>query len=289
MRRSLLTVAVILLLGTLPSGGGAEPEEQGPTVLTRDTLPLPLPLDLLAAPARARAEAVLDASVFAQRVAGIRHQSREDVFRFLLDHPDFAAATARALRLGEYRVAPREDGYWGDDNRGATGMIRVLYADSERRLFHLEGRYQRGLLPTIEGQLLILLEFRHGEDEHGGTAVESTLTGHLRLDTPVVGAVTRVLGAVTRPLVERSVERKVRRFFNTVARVSRWAHDQPAELAAALDGHPEVPQDETLAAFRAILLAGRPPAWARVPFRLLSPESETSAALTGEGDQGESP
>ena len=287
MRRCVTAVTMALALVTLPAGSGAEPEEPGPAVVILDTLPLPLPLDVLAPPARARAEAVLGATVFAQRVAGIHHQSREAVFRFLLDHPDFAAATARALRLGEYRVVPREDGYSGDDNRGATGMIRVLYADGERRLFHLEGRYQRGVFPAIEGQLLILLEFHHGEDEHGGTAVESSLTGHLRLDTPIAGAVTRVLGAVTRPLVERAVERKVRRFFNTVARVSRWAHDQPEQLAVALDGHPEVPQDETLAAFRAILLASRPPTWAAGPFRLLpeapSPE-ERPEATTGPED-----
>ena len=54
----------------------------------------------------------------------------------------------------------------------------------------------------------------------------------------------------------------MRRFFATVARVSRWAHDEPEEFWAALDGHPEIPQDATLVAFRQILLAGRPPAWA---------------------------
>jgi RNase P protein component len=152
-------------------------------------------------------------------------------------------------------------------------MIRVLHADGERRLYHLEGRYQQGIWPAIEGQLLVLLEFRHEADPEGGSHVEASLTGHLRLDTPLAGAVTRLVGTVSRSLVERAVERKVRRFFRTVARVSRWAHDQPELLAVALEGHPDVPQDDTLAAFRAILLAGRPPAWARVPVRLF-PEAE---------------
>ena len=64
------------------------------------------------------------------------------------------------------------------------------------------------------------------------------------------------------------LERKVRRFFRTVARVSRWAYDQPEQLATALDGHLEIEPGPTLAAFRAILLADRPPAWARASFRL---------------------
>lgn len=269
MRRWLVAFGVPLALGSLLTGAGADPNGPEVPVVTLDALPLGLPTGVLEGEARTRAESVLAATAFAQRVTGIRYPSREAVFRFLLDHPDFAASVARALQVGEYRVTRQDEGYWGDDNRGASGMIRILYADEERRLYHLEGRYERGVLPAIEGQLLVLLEFRHGEDERGASVVQSSLTGHLRLDTPLVGMVARVIGALSRSLVERAVEKKVRRFFSTVARVSRWAHDEPEQLAVALEGHPEVAQGPLLAAFRTILLAGRPPTWARVPFRLV--------------------
>lgn len=268
MLRRVAALGLMTLLGGAPELGRAESDELPVPVVTLDALPPPVATTDLDRPARARAEAVLTRSIFAQRVTGIRYPSREAVYRFLLDHPDFAASVVRALRLGEYRVTPLEDGYWGDDTRGATGMIRVLYADDYRRLYHLEGRYERRGLPTITGQILVLLEFRHEEDERGGTVVEQSLTGHIRIDTPIVGALAQLVSALSRPLVERTVERKVRRFFNTVARVSRWAHDEPEQLAAALDGHPAVESDPTLAAFRSILLAGRPPAWVQAPFRL---------------------
>ncbi len=269
--------AATALVAALAAIGGASRARSEPTeppgepapVVTLDALPLGVPLDRLDPTARERAASVLGASLFAQRVSGIRYRSREEVFRFLLDHPDFAATLARALRLGEYRVTALEDGYWGDDARGAHGTIRVLYADPERRLYHLEGEYEQRGLPTIRGQMLVLLEVRHEPDPAGGTLADATLTGHLRVDTPGVAAVAQLVTAVARPAVERAVERKVRRFFGTVARVSRWAHDQPEQLAAALDGNPAVPQDERLVAFRGILLAGRPPAWASEPFELL--------------------
>jgi hypothetical protein len=147
-------------------------------------------------------------------------------------------------------------------------------ADEGRRLYHLQGRYEPGALPAIEGQLLVLLKFRHEDDGRGGSVVDSSLAGHIRIDTPVLGPVAMVLGALSRPLVERAVERKVRRFFATVARVSRWAHDEPEELLAARVGHPEIRTGPMLAAFREILLAGRPPAWAApAGFRLLMPET----------------
>jgi hypothetical protein len=274
--RTGLALLAVAALVTAPRGGGAErvesPLESSVPMVTLDALPLGVPFARLDDEARGRAEAVLGTSLFSHRVTGLRGRSREPVFRFLLDHPDFAAAVARALRLGQYRAEARDDGYWGDDSRGARGMIRMLYADEGRRLYHLEGMYETRGLPTIHGRMLVLIEFQHEDDPAGGTRVDASVTGHIRLDTPLVGAVAQLATTLARPTVERAVERKVRRFFATVARVSRWAHDQPEQIWAALEGHPEVRQDATLAAFQQILLAGRPPAWASESFRLLPVE-----------------
>jgi hypothetical protein len=134
--------------------------------------------------------------------------------------------------------------------------------------------YEARGLPTMKGQMLVLLEFRHEAGSDGVTQVDVSVSGHLRLDSPLVGTVAQLATAVARPVVERAVERKVRRFFGTVARVSRWAYDEPEQMWAAIEGHPEVPQDATLAAFRQILLADRPPAWLDDGFRLLPREEE---------------
>ena len=50
-----------------------------------------------------------------------------------------------------------------------------------------------------------------------------------------------------------------------------------SELAAALDRHPEIPDDEVLAAFQTILLDGQPPAWAEAPFHLLAVDASDPA------------
>lgn len=264
MRRGVLVLALasVALVAAAHAERG-DPDEPIPgRAVTLDLLPLKVPFEALSPFALGRVQAVLGQSIFAHRVEGIRYRSREEVFQFLLDHPDFAAAVARAVGVGEYRVIPTEEGYWGDDARGATGEIRVLYAEPGRRLFHLRGRYDKRLLPTIEGQILVLFEFSHHLGPGGDTVAENRLTGHLRLDTPILGPLAEIIATLTRPLVERAVEKKVRRFFRTVARVSRWAYDDPEGLAALLDGHPEVPEDEILAAFRRILLAHRLPPWA---------------------------
>lgn len=279
LRALVLAAGVAVLAPSRPAA--AEPPEAAESaapMVTLDALPLGVPLGALGAQGRDLAEAVLGRSIFAQRITGLRYRSREDVFRFLLDQPDFAASVARALRLGRYRVTALEDAYWGDDDRGARGTIRVLYADEGRRLYHLDGEYESRRLPTIRGQMLVLLEFHHEPDGAGATVAQASLSGHLRVDTPLVGGFAQVVAVLARPAVERAVERKVRRFFGTVARLSRWAHDQPEEVVAALEGHPEVPQDATLEAFRAILLAGRPPRWATESFSVLPAATEAPAA-----------
>jgi hypothetical protein len=272
IRGALALLGVALLL-VAPRGVGAEAPEPPPDprvpIVTLDALPLGVPLTRLGDEARGRAETVLEGSLFSHRVSGLRSRSREPIFTFLLDHPDFAAAVARALRLGKYQVEARDGGYWGDDTRGARGLMRVLYGDAGRRLMHLDGMYEGRGLPTIRGQMLLLIEFDHQDDPRGGTRVEVSITGHVRLDTPLVGTVAQLATTLARPAVERAVERKVRRFFDTVARVSRWAHDQPQEFWAALDGHPEMRQDARLVAFREILLDGQPPTWAGEAYYVL--------------------
>jgi hypothetical protein len=274
-----LLVGLVLLavaLAGAPRGGGAEPDEppvDSPAPLVSlDALPLGVPLARLDDDARARVEAILGSTLLSHRVTGLRTRSREPVFLFLLDHPDFAATVVRALRLGQYHAERRDDGFWGDDSRGARGMIRVLYADEGHRLYHLDGVYESRGLPAIQGRMLVLIEFRHEQDPAGGTYLEASVTGHVRLDTPIVGAIAQLATTLARSTVQGAADRKVRRFFGTVARVSRWAYDQPDQFWAALEANPEVPQDATLAAFRDILLADRPPAWASEPFQLLPVE-----------------
>ena len=284
-RIGLALLAVGALAG-VPRGSGAEPEEppgdsRTPSV-TLDALPLGVPESRLDDDARARVDAILGTTLLSHRVTGLRTRSREPVFLYLLDHPDFAAAVVRALRLGQYQVERRGDGFWGDDSRGARGMIRVLYADEGRRLYHLDGVYEGRGLPAIQGRMLVLIEFRHEDDPAGGTYLEASVTGHVKLDTPLVGAIAQLATTLARSTVERAADRKVRRFFGTVARVSRWAYDQPDQFWAALESNPEVPQDATLTAFRQILLDGRPPVWANEPFQLLPVE-----ALDSELDEPE--
>ena len=215
-----------------------------------------------APPARARAEGVLGRVTFAQRSPGSASPAGSRCSASSSSTPTWPPRVARALRLGEYRISPREDGYWADDrprrpgrHPGARTGARPIASSTWR------GPTRPGASPPWPAGSWSSSSSTHQDDGQGGTVAEISLTGHLSMDTPLAGFLAQMVGIVARPAVERAVERKVRRFFRTVARVSRWAHDQPELLWSALERHPEVPATPDLADFRQILLAGRPPAW----------------------------
>ena len=285
-RRISLILFMILLVAGPGSGGAPEPgSTPARSSLTRDPVPedaapppLPegavtlrpawgqaIPLEALPPEVQRLVNDVAGHAVFSHQVRKITYRSRKEVFRFLTEHPEFAATVARILRVGDYQVTRIADSYWGDDSRGAKGLFRVLHVDETRRLYYFEGSYSGRLLPTIHGRVLIVEETQHHLSQDGTSYAETKLTGYLRLDS----AVTEFLARITRPIAEAAVERKVRRFFRTVSRMSQYAHDDPEGFYEILAQHPEL-SEETLTSFRGVLVAYRLPPWAEGrQFRLI--------------------
>src|SRR3972149_1335587 len=100
MRRPLVALGLLALLVATPRHGGAGaggvPPPPGTPPPARAPPPRPPAPAERPEGARARAETVLARSAFAQRVTDIRFPSREAVYRFLLDPPDFAASAPPA-------------------------------------------------------------------------------------------------------------------------------------------------------------------------------------------------
>jgi hypothetical protein len=192
---------------------------------------------------------VVTQPLVARRVNGITYKSRPEIFQYLLDHPDFAATMARAINVGRYRVIPVPGGYEADDGRGVRGLFRPVYADAQRRVFYLAGRYDPPLFPAMTGRAVLVLDALHAASPDGGGRAEVTVVGFLKVDA----VLARIVASVFRSFTQAAVDRKVRRFFRHVEKVSVRAHDDPAGLAQAIQGHPDLPP-ERVAEFRRLLL-----------------------------------
>ena len=196
-----------------------------------------VPFDRIPPPVQERLRDVIDHAAFRRAVQGLTFRSREPVFLYFLDHPDFAAGVARALEVAQYRVERWPGGaYWGDDARGAKGIFEVVYADPHKRVVHAQGTYDTKWLPTIHARIVLILEFEHRNGAHGQSHVITDLTGHLRVDNPFLDVLARLVG----PIVGSAVDRKVVRTFGIAAKVSERAYDDPAGFLGALRNAPDV-------------------------------------------------
>ena len=224
-----------------------------------------IPWAQLSEEAYARVRDVVAGAVLSHETRGISFRSRKAVFDYLLDHPDFAADVARALRQGKYKLQRVGDGYDLDDGYGAHGTLTPVFTDEGRRLYHLAGRVKSGVLPAIVGQLVILLESEHLDGPDGITYCEMRVAGHLRIDS----AGGELIGALAQRLGSGELDKKITRLFRHVAVLSRRAYDDPVGLADDLSERPGL-APERLAELRALLLAGVPPGWSETQeFRLL--------------------
>jgi len=208
-----------------------------------------VPFERLSPPVQERVRDVTDHAVFEHTVRGLTFRSHESVFLYFLDHPDFAAAVARALGVAHYQVAARPDGtYWGDDARGAQGIIEVVYADPHKRVVHAQGTYDTKWLPTIRARVVLVLEFEHHTAADGRSYVTNDVTGYLRVDNRFLEALARLVG----PIVIGAVDRKVARTCGIAAKVSERAYDDPDGFLEDLRKAPEVDR-QRLAALAALL------------------------------------
>ncbi len=196
-----------------------------------------VPFDRLPPAQQDRLRDVMDGAAFRRSVQGLSFRSHESVFRYLVEHPDLAAAAARALGVAKYRIEGRPDGtYWGDDARGAKGIIEVVYADLHKRVLHAQGTYDTKWLPTIRARIVLILEFEHRNGADGQSRVINDLTGYLRVDNAFLGTLARLVG----PIVGDAVDRKVARTFGIAGKVSERAYDDPAGFLQALRNAPDV-------------------------------------------------
>jgi len=170
--------------------------------------------------------------LLAHTVTGLRVKAGLPLYEFLLAHPDITAALGRALGAATYQVSPDgENGYRGQDGKGARGHFMLVEQGEGRRVFFARGTYKKPLLPTIAGRLVLVLEYR--TDGAGEAVIENRVQGFVQIDTPIVGTLARI----ARPLVKRSLDKKVHYLFQKVDRLLDAALANPSEAIRRLQAN----------------------------------------------------
>lgn len=244
-------IGVALLLATsLPAPAKLEschiaPQHAGVT----------FPVDRIDAAWACRLQPIIDEFTTANKVGPIQTPLHESVYIYLLDRPPLAAALVNRLELGLYKAETRGAGrYWGDDGEGTVGLVELVYQDPRHRLYYLEGSHHSTLLPHLTGKAVVMLSLATVKDAAGQEAVETTLVSYTRLDNRVLAGLVSLL----RPLVGRTVSRKLMKGVDAVNRLGMEMRRHPDRVLFEATDPPSLPPEDV--AFLKQALAGMSPA-----------------------------
>jgi hypothetical protein len=211
--------------------------------------PSPLLPAQIPAGERTRLQELADAASVSARAAGEPFVARPDVFEFLLNHPEFATHVSRALKLARYRIWRGPDGgLWLDDGWGLVGQFSIVYAAAGMRVAYAHGQYQSGLLPSIRGQAVVVIEYGMSPTADQRSLISSAVTGFVKLDSRIVALAGMLAGSVATAKAEKEAKRLVKIF----AKATRAIEENPAHVHEAVRQRPDVPPAE-LEEFRRLL------------------------------------
>lgn len=196
---------------------------------------------------------VIEHSTLQKSVERFRFRSQPAIFEFLINHPDFAVAVARELRIARYQITPRSDGtYDAVDMQGIHGSFRPLYTAHGERVYGGVGSYRPRFLPSFSGHAVVRLRYQHRFDPGGLPVVENRAEVYVRLDNRIAAFFARLL----LPFLQRVVDQKVNQALTVAKRVSEQITMNPTTVYYRLRQSPVLDR-ATLESFRQLLDGNR--------------------------------
>jgi hypothetical protein len=212
-----------------------------------DARPFPLP-GLVLRPELVRLQEVTADATVSARAQGEPFLARREIFEFLLDHLEFATHVTRALRVARYRVWRTPEGLVLDDGWGAVLNLSLVQATSGARVMYARGQYRRGLLPDVNGEAVVMIEYDTTPASDGRDLVSAAVTSYVKVESGFVSFLMKLASAAVTDKAEVEARRLVRVF----ARVSHAIEEDPAKVYDEVRRRPDVPQPE-LEEFRRLL------------------------------------
>jgi hypothetical protein len=227
-------ILVLALFGVNPAWADScaiDPEHAG----------LSFPVQQLSEDWACRIKFVIDHYTTANRVGPLNTAMDESMYRYLLDHPPFAAALINRLDLAEYKAEARGPGmWWGNDGEGTEGIVQLVYHDRTSRVYYLEGTHRSRLLPNLSGKAVVFLRMGAVKDPNGLESMQNTMVAYTMLDNRVLSGLATLL----RPLVGATVSRKLAKGVSVVNRLGLEMRQRPDRVLFEATDPPALSDDD---------------------------------------------
>jgi hypothetical protein len=196
-----------------------------------------LPLQLLTQRNRQRAEEVLDDCSQFRRLPGLRYSIDRPIYSYLLQHPDVAVSTWRAMGISRFEMlqtGPME--YEAKAVDGSEGIADILYQDETQTLFICEGFYHNVLLPRpLKASALIWFRADYAPNSDGCHVVSQSVDVFARFPSASVSALAKMLTPVTNSMMDRNLY-EISLYASMMSRAVRDEPEWIIQVAKQLDG-----------------------------------------------------
>jgi hypothetical protein len=228
-----MTRAIVLIcLGAVAAPVCADPRGERTKVTT--TLPLPVALtDMPAATRDALIKVMKDPTLTAVSAAE-EFIAHPDMYLWLLDHPDRAAAAWRKLGVAAVDIKPLKDGRfcWKDEN-GSELVWQNVAQGPNGRVWYAEGKVKPGaLLPTVPVTAVAVLSHSDDPRATGDSVIKHRLEVFLHTDSKTAALVTKAFGESAPKMAQQGSEQLLM-FFSGIA---KYAHDKPEKARSIFAG-----------------------------------------------------
>ena len=199
------------------------------------------PVDQIKTPWACPLQSIISDYSTVNQVGPIQIQLPEPVYRYLLDRPPMAAALINRLDLSPYQSEARGPGrFWCNDGEGTEGTIELVYQDPTNRIYYVEGSHTSTLLPDITAKAVVFLKMNPVQDDQRNRRVETTLVAYAKLNNRLLEGLVSLI----RPLVARTVARKLAKGVNVVNRLGQEMWEHPNRVLFKATDPPSLPREE---------------------------------------------
>jgi len=157
----------------------------------------------------------------------------DELYAWLLDHPDRVALAWRRLRVPAVEITPLGDGRFSwRDGQGSELIWQTVSRTGEGRIWYAEGKMKPGpLLPMVPVRAVAQLRHEVTQDPRGRTSITHRLEAYLQTDSRFAALVTRLLGPAAPKMAEDGAEQLLH-FFSGMARYLDEHPDRASKLLA---------------------------------------------------------
>lgn len=207
--------------------------------VVRDRCKQQIPYGKMSESAQRRAADLIAGSSQYRRMPCLQYEVNPNIYQYLLNHPDVAVSTWRAMGISKLQMSQTGDfEYEAQSGDGSDGIAHVLWRDGNQCVFIVEGSYKSPLLPkTINASALVWLRYRFIESNEGTTLVNQQVETFLYFPSMAVDTIAKLATSVTNTILDRNVF-EVSLYARMMSKAAEKEPEWIEQLALRMDGVP---------------------------------------------------